>query len=192
MDDLFGLSMNYIMLGLLAALGISLASVGYVVLRSRVMFRMGLRNMPRRIGQTVLIVIGLMLSTLIISAAFTTGDTVDYSLTNVTYTLLGHTDEVVQRRGETDAPPNQRNSTVPQEVNDQLRDALEAANDPNIDGYLPALFEQVPILNPESGLSEPSGTFVGLDADSLDGFPDIISTSTGELLDLGSLADDEA
>ena len=41
MDDLFGLSMNYIMLGLLAALGISLASVGYVVLRSRVMFDIG-------------------------------------------------------------------------------------------------------------------------------------------------------
>ena len=31
MDDLFGLSMNYIMLGLLAALGVSLATVAYVV-----------------------------------------------------------------------------------------------------------------------------------------------------------------
>ena len=76
MDDLFGLSMNYIMIGLLVVLAVAFASVGYVVLRSRVMFRMGLRNMPRRIGQTVLIVIGLMLSTLIISAAFTTGDQV--------------------------------------------------------------------------------------------------------------------
>jgi ABC-type lipoprotein release transport system permease subunit len=191
MDDLFGLSMNYIMLGLLAVLGVSLASVGYVVLRSRVMFRMGLRNMPRRTGQTVLIVIGLMLSTLIISAAFTTGDTVDYSLSNTSFTLLGHADVVVQRRG-TEGPPNQIESTIPQEANDKLRAALEAADDPNIDGYLPALFEQVPIVSPESGLSEPAATFAGLDADSLDGFPDIISTTTGELLDLSSLADDEA
>src|SRR4030067_590182 len=150
--------MNYIMLGLLAALGVSLATVGYAALRSRIMFLMGLRNMPRRLAQTVLIVVGLMLSTLIISAAFTTGDTVDYSLTNSTYTLLGRVDEVVQRRGETDEAPNQRNSTIPQEVNDKLRAALAAADDPNIDGFLPLLFQQVPILNPDSGPSSPSWT----------------------------------
>jgi ABC-type lipoprotein release transport system permease subunit len=190
-DDLFGLSMDYIMVGLLAALGVSLASIGYVALRNRIMFRMGLRNMPRRVAQTVLIVIGLMLSTLIISAAFTTGDTVDYSLSNTSYTLLGHVDEAIYRQGEGGAP-NQIESTIPQDVNDSLRAALEAADDPNIDGYLPTLFEQVPILNPESGLSEPNGTFAGLDADSLDGFPDIVSATTGDLLDLASLADDEA
>ncbi len=196
MDDLFGLSMNYIMVGLLAALAVASASIAYVVLRSRIMFRMGLRNMPRRIGQTVLIVIGLMLSTLIISAAFTTGDTVDYSLSNTSFTLLGHVDEVIQRQGE-EGSPNQIESTIGEDgdgrnISERLRTAVEEAGDPNIDGYLPALFEQVPILNLESGLSEPSGTFAGLDADSLDGFPDIISTTTGEILDLGSLADDEA
>ena len=191
MDELFGLSMNTIMLVLLAVLAVAFASVGYVVLRSRVMFRMGLRNMPRRVGQTVLIVIGLMLSTLIISAAFTTGDTVDYSVSNTAFTLLGHVDEAIYRQGE-DGAPNQIESTIPQDVNDRLRAALEAANDPDIDGYLPTLFEQVPILNPERGLSEPNATFAGLDADSLDGFADVISATTGELLDLGSLADDEA
>ncbi len=192
MDDLFGLSMTYIMVGLLVALGVSLATVGYVVMRNRIMFLMGLRNMPRRRARTALIIIGLMLSTLIISAAFTTGDTVDYSLTNETYNLLGHADEIVQQRGETDEAPNQRNSTIPQEVNDQLRAAIEAAADPNIDGYLPLLFQQIPVLNPESGLSEPSASIVGLDAGSLDGFPDFISSSTGEVLDVASLADDEA
>ena len=35
MDDLFGLSMNYIMLGLLVVLGVALASVAYVALRNR-------------------------------------------------------------------------------------------------------------------------------------------------------------
>ncbi len=183
--------MNYIMLGLLVVLAIAFASIAYVVLRSRIMFRMGLRNMPRRIGQTVLIVIGLMLSTLIISAAFTTGDTVDYSLSNTSFTLLGHVDEVIYREGEEGAP-NQIEATIPQEVSDRLRAAVEAADDANIDGYLPALFEQVPILNPESGLSEPSGTFAGLAADSMDGFPDVISATTGEPLALASLADDEA
>jgi hypothetical protein len=46
MDELFGLSMNTIMYVLLAVLAVAFASVGYVVLRSRIMFMMGLRNMP--------------------------------------------------------------------------------------------------------------------------------------------------
>src|SRR3972149_11569853 len=129
------------------------------------MFLMGLRNLPRRLAQPVLIVIGLMLSTLIISAAFTTGDTVDYSLSNTSFTLLGHVDEAIYRQGE-DGSPNQIESTIPQDGNDRLRAALEAADDPNIDGYLPTLFEQVPIPNPARGLGEPNATFAGPEADS--------------------------
>ncbi|MCH8994850.1 MAG: ABC transporter permease, partial [Chloroflexi bacterium] len=192
MDNIFGLSMNVLLIVMLGLLAISLGVVAYVALRNRIMFLMGLRNMPRRVAQTTLIIVGLMLSTLIISAAFTTGDTVDRSLTNDGFRLLGHFDEVVQRHGEGDSAPNEIDSTIPQEVNDRLRAAVEAANDPNIDGYLPVLLEQVPILNPESRLSEPSVTFVGLDAESLDGFPDVVSTATGEVLDVGSLARDEA
>jgi putative ABC transport system permease protein len=87
--------MNSIMVVLLVALGLSLCVVGYVVLRNRIMFRMGVRNIPRRVAQSVLIVIGLMLSTLIISAALTTGDTVDHSITKLAYDWLGHMDEAV-------------------------------------------------------------------------------------------------
>ena len=192
MDSLFGVSMTLIMFVLLGALAVSLSVVLYVVVRNRVMFLIGVRNMPRRVARTVLIVVGLMLSTLIISAAFTTGDTVDRSLTNTVFTLMGHIDEVVQLSGEEGGAPNEISSTIPQEANEKLRAAVEAAADPNIDGYLPMLFEQVPIVHPESRLSEPSATFVGLDADSLEGFPDIISATTGEALDIGSLAADEA
>jgi hypothetical protein len=57
------------------------------------------RNIPRRRAQTTLIVLGLMLSTLIISAAFTTGDTVQRSITGEVYSLLGSVDEVILVRG---------------------------------------------------------------------------------------------
>src|SRR4030066_2272816 len=95
MDSLFGVSMNDIRVVLLVPLGLSLSVIGYVVLRNRIMFRMGVRNLPRRLAQSVLIVIGLMLSTLIISAALTTGDTVDHSITKLAYDWLGHMDEAV-------------------------------------------------------------------------------------------------
>ena len=83
MESLFGIPMNSIMIAMIVLLAISVATVGVTALRNRVMFLVGLRNIPRRLAQTVLIIIGLMLSTLIISAAFTTGDTVDYSITNM-------------------------------------------------------------------------------------------------------------
>ncbi len=187
MDSMFGVSMNIIMWVLLGALGVSLAVVGYVILRSRVMFIMGVRNMPRRMAQTTLIIIGLMLSTLIIAAAFTTGDTVNHSLSATSYDLLGHTDEWIHQTAEEDGPPRSIESSVPEEAYDSLRTALLAADIPEIDGYLPVLLEDVPVINPRSRQSEPVVNFVGLDSEGLEGFPDVISITSGEALDVASL-----
>ena len=187
MDELFTVPMDYIMLGLLAGLLVSLSTVAYVVLRNRIMFKMGVRNIPRRMAQTVLIVIGLMLSTLIISAALTTGDTVDRSVTNFAYELAGHLDEIVEfdveKTGDAAAEPFVPESTVAE---------LEAAlgDDPDIDGIAPALFEPVPVINPRTGLSTPSAFLTGADPERMDGFPDIVSLH-GKVLDVGALAPDE-
>ncbi len=187
MDELFGLSMDYIMYALLILLAISLSTVAYVVLRNRIMFKMGVRNIPRRMAQTVLIVIGLMLSTLIISAALTTGDTIDRSMTTWVYNLAGHLDEIVEfdveMTGNGAAEPFVPESTVAE---------LEAAlgDDPDIDGIAPILFEPVPVINPRTGLSTPSAFLTGADPERMDGFPDIVSLD-GKVLDLGALAPDE-
>ena len=107
MDALFGIPMNTIMAVLVALLAISLSAVVIIFIRNRIIFMMGLRNIPRRMAQTVLIVIGLMLSTVIITAAFTTGDTVDYSVTKQTYDLAGHTDIILDGEvGKTGASDN--------------------------------------------------------------------------------------
>jgi putative ABC transport system permease protein len=194
MDALFGLSMNLIMFVLLALLAVSLAVVAYVILRNRIVFLMGIRSIPRRMAQTVLIVLGLMLSTLIISAALTTGDTVDHSITDQSYTLMGHIDETVM-------PPSLRDDWVYEGDSrrrisaDQYQGfqrTLREADAPDIDGSTGVLFEEVPVFNVTSRLSEPLVTFAGADADSLDAFPDIISATSGETLDLAALAPDEA
>src|SRR3954467_1708439 len=99
MNDFFGIPMNTIMYILLAFLAVALGTVALVAARNRVMFKLGIRNIPRRRAQTTLIVLGLMLSTLIISAAFTTGDTVQRSITGEVYGLLGSVDEVILVRG---------------------------------------------------------------------------------------------
>ena len=190
MDELFGVSMNLIMYVLLGILGVALASIAYVALRNRIMFAMGLRNIPRRPAQTVLIIIGLMLSTLIISAAFTTGDTVDRSLTDQAYRLLGHADEWIERQGEGEDAPANIDSTISAEMVERLREAVQTAG-VEIDGFLPMLLEQVPVVNPESRQSEPSVNIVGVDSTSLEGFADVVSTDGGDELDVASLAEDE-
>src|SRR6478735_12711017 len=83
------------MIALLILLSLCLLSVAWVAWRRPVIFKLGVRNIPRRKAQTVLIIVGLMLSTLIIAAALGTGDTIDHSATASTYEGLGPTDELV-------------------------------------------------------------------------------------------------
>jgi hypothetical protein len=102
MKELFGIPTVSIMIGLVALLGVALVTVLYIGLTNRTIFRMGVRNLPRRGLQTGLVVVGLMLATLITTAAFSTGDTVDHSLTKDVYKLYGRSDIDVTWNGERD------------------------------------------------------------------------------------------
>src|SRR3954451_7361866 len=100
MDNIFGAPMSTIMTITLIIMGICLVTVAFIAWRNRVIFRMALRNIPRRKAQTILIMVGLMLSTLIIAASLTTGDTLDYSITKSTYDGLGQVDETIAFVGD--------------------------------------------------------------------------------------------
>ena len=79
MAELFGIptaQLTSVLLGVLAAGTLILAMLA---LRDPTSFRMAIRNVPRRKAQTALIVVGLMLATILFSAAFTTGDTLTNS-----------------------------------------------------------------------------------------------------------------
>ena len=189
MDDLFGIPMNGIMFVLLALLGVSLSVVGYIFLRNRVMFLIGLRNIPRRMAQTILIVVGLMLSTLIISAALTTGDTVQNSINGQILTTMGHVDEIVVPRSQSEGGGAANgNGSFPETLAEEFEAAL--VDDPDIDGILPILFEVVPVMNPRTGLSSPEANIVGVDPSKLAAFPDFVSTN-GATVRVASLAEDE-
>ena len=58
------------------------------------------RNIPRRKGQSLLIVIGLMLSSIIIATSLVIGDTVRYSIRSVAVDSLGPVDEVIKGPGK--------------------------------------------------------------------------------------------
>lgn len=95
MESLFGVPMNSIMIVMLVLLVISLTAVIWVAIRRPVVFRMGMRNIPRRKSQSLLIVAGLMLATLISAAALTVGDTLNHSVGSEVYTLFDEVDQIV-------------------------------------------------------------------------------------------------
>ncbi|MCH8050768.1 MAG: FtsX-like permease family protein [Chloroflexi bacterium] len=191
MDSMFGLSMNLIMFVLLGLLAITLGAILLIFLRNRIVFLMGLRNIPRRIAQSTLIVIGLMLSTVIITAAFTFGDTVDYSITKATFDLFGHADIILERQIGQRADELPGEDEISNSEYEQFLAAADVASLENVDGYMGLLWEPVPVINAETGLSEPDVLFTGIDVGQAGAFPDVIDVETGESLSVTDLGTDE-
>lgn len=194
MNELFGLSMTYIMIGLLIVLGVALSTVAWVAVRNRVLFFIGVRNIPRRRAQTILIVIGLMLSTLIISTAFSIGDTVNYSITNQVYENLHSVDEIVQvetNDGDAASGPGSiiAPAPIPQAQAESLAEQFRAVE--NVDGVLPMIRSIVPMSNPRASLTEPVTVLVGVDGAAMKGFESDIESVDGGQLAIADLAPDE-
>ncbi|MEA2511122.1 MAG: putative transport system permease protein, partial [Thermomicrobiales bacterium] len=188
MNDIFGLSMTTIMVVLLVLLSLCLLSVAWVAWRRPVLFKLGIRNIPRRRAQSILIVVGLMLSTLIMSTALGVGDTVDHSATAAVYDVLGHVDERVVRSAD-----------VVRESSDAIGEPIGAdalalvdrtlAGDPNVDGIMPFLDARVPVVHEAAGQVEPNVVLTGLDPSRLAGFGGLAAPGGGTV-DLAGLATD--
>ena len=168
MEDLFGVKMDHIMLVLLAVFLPSLAVIGFMALRNRVMLKMALRNIPRRKAQSALIVAGIMISTLIMAASFGTGDTLTFSIRQAVVDGLGTIDEFVlsARAGENDQFGGA--AYVPIERFTELQRQLAGFDE--IDGLAAGLAEIAPTVNERTSLSEGRMQIAGVDPDTLDGF----------------------
>ncbi len=160
MEELFGVSMNTIAFWVVLVTAVIFALLAFVAIRNPVMFKTGLRNIPRRRAQTTLIIFGLMLATVIMTVAFGTGDTVSSTVTDDIYELTGETDMlIVWDEEEFPRPENER--VIPLE--DVTAWQEEFAGDPDIDGFLPLLLETLPVINTATNLNESSATIVAYD-----------------------------
>lgn len=170
MDSIFGIPMDGILVVLLGIMGICLLAVGAIAIFNRVIFKMALRNPRRRKTQSILIVVGLMLATLITATALTTGDSLDYSIKRTGYEAYGQIDEMVvfSTSGDEEARYSLTSQPIPAAVVDDLE--AELANAPEIEAFLPVLNLQVPALNRAAGLSEPVVELTGVDLSRLDDF----------------------
>lgn len=187
MDSLFGVSLTSIMVGLLLLMAVSLAVLGWIAWRQPLLVRMGLRNIRRRASQTTLIVVGLMLSTLIVSAAFATGDTVGFSVTNAGFEQLEDVDFLVVF--DDNKAVGRPDDFTEVGFFEEMRSHF--ASDPGIDGMTGTVSRQLPVLNLQQRLSEPAAFVVGLDPETVDPFNGL-RKADGELLSAGSLRGNNA
>jgi putative ABC transport system permease protein len=195
MDKLFGVPTEQLMWALLAVFGAAALILGLSALRNRVSFRMAVRNLPRRRTQTILVVLGLMLATMLFSASFTTGDTLTNSLRVQALDNLGQVDVQVRADGSNASGQQQFGPTSSERANyfdakvaGDVRDRL--SDEDRVSGVAPAAIETVPVTAKSSDLSEPSTDVLGLDENSMNGF-DSLETASGQTLDPSDLGRDE-
>ena len=180
MEKLFGIEMNVLAGYLAGATILVLLAIFLLALRNRVLLKLALRNIPRRKAQSILIVVGLMLSTTIIMSALAIGDSVSSSIRTTVLDAVGETDvrlasPVAARFGD---------DYIDASFVDRVR--AEVAGDSRVDGVMPLIREKLPVLN-ESTEKTNAGTFVvGIDVSSLDGFEDLRNVD-GDLADLAAV-----
>src|SRR5579884_2450155 len=159
MNALFGISMDTIMtvtLGLFIAIT---AVVAALALRHRLLLALALRGIPRRRAQTTLIVVGLMLGTVIITAAFGTGDTMTYSIRGATVHNLGAVDEIVVSNATTAYGA----AFVPASLTGRVRAALAPGRD--ADGVTGAIVQPLALQDLTSRQTKARVALLGVPSD---------------------------
>ena len=177
MQSLFGIDTDVLMVVVLGALIGILAALAFTALLNRVMLKIGVRNLPRRPAQTALIVVGLMLSTLIISAALGTGDTIYHSIRSSVVEGLGEIDEMLLSSESTTGDIR----GIPYFPIESFQDiAAQVQDDPGIDGLAPSIGENVPAVNPGSRQSEGSMRVFAIDPAALGVFGPVLDSDGDE------------
>ncbi|MGH3018297.1 MAG: ABC transporter permease [Gaiellaceae bacterium] len=193
MNELFGISTGALATVLAVVLVCGLGVVAVLAIRNRILFKLGVRNIPRRRGRTALIVLGLMLGTAIIAAALATGDTMSATIRSSVLTSLGQTDEIVSAKGadlESVAgglSDSTQTAYFDESAYPRIRDAV--AGSPLVDGVAPAIFETVAVQDKTSRQNEPRVRLFATDPAATAGFDAM--RSGGKNVTLAQLAPGE-
>jgi putative ABC transport system permease protein len=204
MNELFGIPSNTLLTILTTMTALIVVGVALAAWRYPLSFRLGIRNLPRRRGQTFLVIGGLALSTMIITSALGIGDTIDYSTKVGVYEKWGGIDiQIGASQVETQGGGFSLSSSGPAlddgagawfdaQVADQ---AAALVDNQTIDGVVPAVLQALPVVNQDSQLSEAAvevrgigpvagdGLVVPLGLDQLEEGEALINTSLAQELD---------
>ena len=164
----------------LGIFGIILIVLTVLMIRNRILFKMGVRNILRRKGYTVIVILGLMIGTGVISSSLVIGDTLDNMIESEILNYYYTTDEKIvglKSTGERDY----FNQSI-------FLDIEKGFSSTYIDGLSPSIQDSIAVLNLETNLSEPSLALIGVDFDHGKNFGAFINQDGKKVI---KLADDE-
>ena len=172
MTKIFGIPVGGLTAVLVILLAVALVAVAALAVRNRVFFRLGVRNVKRRRGRTVLIVTGLMLGTAIISAALATGDTMSHTIRSSAATSLGRTDEVIAPKGIEAALASGNAGTGGLYFSEGYANLIahEARGSHLIDGVAPVIVEPIAVQDATSRQTESRVTLFAANPARMRGF----------------------
>ena len=180
MEKVFGLPTTELALGMTVFMGVIFLIIGIGAARRFILVKMGSRNIPRRKGQSALIVIGLMLSSAIIATSLGIGDTVRYSVRSVALDFLGPTDEIIKGPGR---------QLVGEEYFDfaQFQNIEQVTQDnENIESLLPLIEINLPASNDVLQLAESNMRVRGVHGEYSDNYDELQNLS-GQTVVINSL-----
>ena len=103
MEKIFGVHVGILLAILLSILGLSIVVLASSVLHNKILFKMAVRNIPRRPLQSMLIVTGLMFAAMLLAVSLATGDSLTHSVRSAAVDRLGEVDiEVVNEATDLD------------------------------------------------------------------------------------------
>jgi putative ABC transport system permease protein len=126
-----------------------------LALRHRLAFRVAMRNVRRSRSRTVLLILGLLVATTIVSGSLIVGDTVNQL--DLHYTLLGvgYNDEIIGN-----VTPTGAYAPFAYSVYSQV--AAQTAGDSQIAGIAPEIVSVVQVFDRTSGVPQPNLNLVGV------------------------------
>src|SRR5947199_1272640 len=132
MTQLFGIPLDTFTIILAAITICIIVGVVLMAITNAIFFKIGIRNIPRRRSQMLLIVFALMLATTLLSSVLATGDVITAAVQTVAVSNLGNVDETIQSSGS----PGFFDDRNYFELRNRVR------NDPNVAAIGAALIEQ--------------------------------------------------
>jgi len=165
--------LDYIFLGFFSLV---LIIILISAIRNKIVFKLGFRNIMRRKGYTLIVILGLMVGTGVISSSLVIGDTMDNMIESEIIKNLHLIDEIIvgkKSSGENDY----FNISIFTDYKKQLNVGF-------VDGISPQISDRVAILNLDTNLSEPSISFYGVGFNNSKNFGSFFNTKNEKITDL--------
>jgi putative ABC transport system permease protein len=152
---------------LLLLLGVAVLAL-VLALRHRLAFLIGIRNVYRARGRTILLVLGLLVATTLVSGSLVVGDTITQVEVHYTVLAVGYNDEVVGNQS-----PSRAWSPFPYSVYANVSAAT--SGDSSIAGIAPEIVSTVSVFDRTTGVPQTNLNLIGVNANQSSQLGDFVN-----------------